>query len=143
MKRYVELIIRATALVAIPSLSYAQQQTEDIGKHEYFVSCAICHGDKGKADGPFVVWLKKPAADLSKIQKDNMGMFPFDRIYEVIDGRAEVAAHGPRDMPIWGERYKREAIGLWGVFQTPHRVDSFVRGRIVALVGYIYTLQAK
>jgi mono/diheme cytochrome c family protein len=135
--------ILASGLVANPSLIHAQQQTEDIGGHEYFVSCAGCHGDKGKGDGPFSVWLKKPAADLTKIQKENAGVFPFDRIYQVIDGRIEVAAHGPRDMPIWGETYKREAIGLWGILLTPYRVDSFVRGRILALVGYVYTLQAK
>lgn len=139
---YVELIVLAAALVAIPSLSYAEQ-TEDIGKREYFNSCAVCHGDKGKGDGPLVVWLKKPATDLTKIQKENAGVFPFDRLYQVVDGREAVAAHGPRDMPVWGERYKREAMGFLGVITTPNRVDSFVRGRIIALLGYIYTLQAK
>ena len=87
-----------SALVIGPAPGYAQQPT-DIGKQEYVISCAVCHGDKGKGDGPLVGWLKKPAADLTKIQKDNMGVFPFDRIYEVIDGREAVGAHGPRPVP--------------------------------------------
>jgi mono/diheme cytochrome c family protein len=136
-------VAAVVAGLAIPSVSYAQQQAEDIGKREYSANCAICHGDKGKGDGPFVKWLKKPAADLTKIQKENSGVFPFDRIYQIIDGRVEVAVHGPRDMPIWGDSYKWEAIGMFGVLSAPHRVDSLVRGRILALVGYLYTLQEK
>ncbi len=123
--KHLFLVVLAGAVIAIPSLSYAQQtgSAEDIGQHEYFVSCANCHGDKGKGNGPFAGWLKKPSADLTKIQKENNGVFPFDRIYQVIDGRADVAAHGSRDMPIWGETYKREAIGIMGVLLTPHRVE--------------------
>jgi mono/diheme cytochrome c family protein len=131
-----------SALVIGPAPGYAQQPT-DIGKQEYVISCAVCHGDKGKGDGPLVGWLKKPAADLTKIQKDNMGVFPFDRIYEVIDGREAVGAHGPRDMPVWGATFNREAAGLMGIFVTTKDIESFTRGRIIALVGYIYSLQAK
>ena len=141
--KYLYIAFLAGSLIAIPSLGYAQQQTEEIGKREYFSNCAICHGNMGKGDGPYNSLLRKPAADLTEIQKKNMGVFPFDRIYQVIDGRADVAAHGSRDMPIWGDRFKREAIGYFGITTTPHRVDSLLRGRILALVGYIYTLQAK
>jgi mono/diheme cytochrome c family protein len=141
-------LLLSCALVLAPCVSAAQQRqaedpSKDIGEHEYFVSCASCHGGKGKGDGPFAVWLKRPPTNLTTIQKQNGGIFPFDRVYQVIDGRTEVAAHGPRDMPIWGEAYKRDAIGGWGAFGTPNRVDSFVRGRILALTGYIYTLQEK
>ncbi|HVO91227.1 MAG TPA: cytochrome c [Terriglobales bacterium] len=130
------------SLIVAPRHGYAQQPT-DIGKQEYVISCAVCHGDKGKGDGPLVEWLKKPPADLTKIQKNNVGVFPFDRIYEVIDGREAVAAHGPRDMPVWGDTYSTQAAGLMGVFVTTKDLESFTRGRIIALIGYIYTLQAK
>jgi mono/diheme cytochrome c family protein len=132
-----------SALVIGPAPGYAQQPT-DIGKQEYVISCAVCHGDKGKGDGPLVEWLKKPAADLTKIQKANMGIFPFDRVYQVIDGREGVTAHGPRDMPVWGDHFSYEArYTMGGIAPTKDVVDSFVRGRIIALVGYIYTLQGK
>jgi mono/diheme cytochrome c family protein len=129
------------SIIAFAASSYGQDT--DIGKREYVINCAVCHGDKGKGDGPLVALLKKPAADLTKLQKDNNGVFPFDRVYEVIDGRETVAAHGPREMPIWGDKYNKEAAGLMGVFLTTKDLESFVRGRILALVGYIYTLQAK
>ena len=73
-----------------------------------------------------------------------MGLFPFDRLYEVIDGRKAVEAHGPPDMPVWGNQYIGQAVGSTGGFGiTPKARESFVRGRIIALIGYIYTLQAK
>ena len=72
-----------------------------------------------------------------------MGVFPFDRIYQVIDGREAVQAHGPRDMPVWGDQYSSEAVGNLGEFGTPKDLESFVRGRIIALIGYVYSFQEK
>lgn len=130
------------ALLCAPSLAQAQQSV-DVGKQEYVVSCAVCHGENGKGGGPLVDWLKKTPTDLTKLQKNNMGIFPFDRVYRVIDGREDVAAHGPRDMPVWGSTYNREAGWRMGVFVTKDDLDSFVRGRILALIGYINSLQEK
>lgn len=81
------------ALLAAPRAWPAQ---DDVSR------CAVCHGERGKGDGPLNASLKTPAPDLSKIQKNKVGVFPFNRIYRVIDGREVVAAHGPRDMPVWG-----------------------------------------
>ena len=119
------------------------QQPVDIGKHQYAVSCAVCHGENGKGDGPLTAYLKKPAADLTKIQKNNMGVFPFDRIYGVIDGREVVQAHGPRNMPVWGDAFSSEFAGYAFGFATPKELESYTRGRIIALTGYIYSLQEK
>ena len=133
--------VLGAALIAAPVLGYAQLAV-DIGKREYTLSCTICHGDSGKGDGPLVEYLKKPAADLTKIQKNNMGVFPFDRLYEVIDGREAIGPHGTREMPIFGRDYNQEAGEYFG-FADPKGIESFVRGRIIALIGYIYTLQGK
>ncbi len=127
------------ALVAAPALGYAQQPV-DIGKREYVNSCAVCHGDNGKGDGPLGGFLNKAPTDLTTIQKNNMGVFPFDRVYEVIDGRQAAAFHGTRDMPVWGKWYSIEGEGD---FYGLSNVESSVRGRTIALIGYIYTLQAK
>jgi mono/diheme cytochrome c family protein len=131
----------AAALAAAPVLGYAQDA--DIGKLEYTKSCAVCHGISGKGDGPLAASLKKSPADLTKIQQNNGGVFRFDRIYDVIDGREAVAAHGPRDMPIWGNEYTEQAAGLTGGLGTSKEYASFTRGRVIALIGYIYSLQAK
>jgi mono/diheme cytochrome c family protein len=136
---YMGTAVLGAALVAAPVLGHAQ--AEDIGKREYANRCAVCHGDGGKGDGPLSALLKIPVSDLTKIQKNNAGVFPFDRLYGVIDGREVVAAHGPREMPVWGNE---NAVDLTTGFRVnPKELESYVRGRIIALIGYIYTLQAK
>jgi mono/diheme cytochrome c family protein len=102
--------VLGAALVAAPVLGYAQ--AVDIGKPEYVNSCAVCHGDSGTGDGSIVAPLKIAPGDLTKIQKSNNGVFPFGRVYEVIDGRKTIAAHGSRDMPVWGDRFKEKSAEL-------------------------------
>jgi mono/diheme cytochrome c family protein len=136
-------------LIVFPMSSYAQATNTaknvpiDIGKQEYHDSCAMCHGDTGKGDGPVAAILKPKVPDLTILQKNNQGVFPFARLYDVIDGRREVAAHGPRDMPIWGQSFRMEAAEVSAGYALPEELSSFARGRIIALIGYISTLQEK
>jgi len=131
--------VLGAALVAAPALCYGQD--EDLGKRVYVNRCAVCHGLSGKGDGPLATQLKTTVADLTQIQKNNGGVFPFDRLYRVIDGREAVAAHGPREMPVWGS--ENEVDVTTGFRVNPKDLESYVRGRIIALLGYIYTLQTK
>src|SRR3974390_1886857 len=85
--------------------SAARAQDSDPGKSKLISSCAACHGVDGEGKGPLSTQLKVPPADLTILAKKNNGVFPFEAIYEVIDGRKEVAAHGTRDMPVWGNRF--------------------------------------
>ena len=80
----------------------------DLGKREYDANCAVCHGAKGKGDGPFSGWVigKQIVSDLTVLAKKNNGVFPFARVYEFIDGTQVVKAHGTREMPIWGADYR-------------------------------------
>src|SRR5271165_1456991 len=64
--------------------------------------CASCHGLQGKGDGPAAAALKIPPADLTQLAKKNGGKFPMEKVRNYIDGTKEVAAHGSRDMPVWG-----------------------------------------
>jgi mono/diheme cytochrome c family protein len=149
MKQTLTVAAAFAAAIAFPVFGYAQPRAipgggVDIGEREYALSCAVCHGDAGKGDGPIVALLKKMPTDLTMIQKNNGGVFPFDRLYAVIDGREIVAAHGPREMAVWGSEFRRDAAELSHGFPLSLlNAESFVRGRIVALIGYIYTLQAK
>jgi mono/diheme cytochrome c family protein len=127
------------ALVAAPAFCYGQD--EDLGKRVYVNRCAVCHGLSGKGDGPLAAQLKTPLLILRKFRKNNGGVFPFDRLYRVIDGREAVAAHGLREMPVWGN--ENEVDLITGFRVNPKDLESYVRGRIIALLGYIYTLQAK
>lgn len=129
-------------MIASAASGYAQQPV-DIGKSEYLTSCAVCHGEDGKGDGSLMKYYNKHAADLTVLQKNNYGVFPFDRVYQIIDGRQAVAAHGPSDMPVWGDVYSMRMQEYTFGYGTSRDLESYVRGRIIALVGYIYTLQEK
>lgn len=112
----------------------------DIGKQEYEASCANCHGVKGEGNGPYSQYLKSPAPNLTVLSKNNGGVFPFAHVYDTIDGRPLINSHG-RDMPIWGDRYSTDAAKRFWDYQADS--ESFVRGRILALVDYINRLQQK
>ncbi len=75
-------------------------------KEMFDTYCAVCHGKTGKGDGPAAVALKKTPADLTKISARNGGTFPAVRVSQFIQGVDEVAAHGNRDMPIWGNLFR-------------------------------------
>lgn len=119
----------------------------DPGKREYLNSCAACHGASGKltaGEGAGVEFLKTTPTDLTTLAKKNGGVFPFDRVYAVIDGRQVVAGHGSRDMPIWGDRYSRETVKAAEHYvDVPYDMETYARARILALIDYIYRLQAK
>ena len=114
----------------------------DIGKMEYDSACAVCHGLTGKGDGPLKSQLTKPVPDLTVLAKNNKGVFPFDRVYQIIDGRQEVKAHGPREMPVWGRAFNTETSIYFDNY-PPQDSESAVRSRILALTEYLYRLQNK
>ena len=132
-------IIAALILFGLGRSALAAENV-DVGALEYESACAVCHGRTGQGDGPLKEWLKVPMPDLTVLATNNGGVFPFDRVYRVIDGREEVATHGPRQMPIWGARYNLES-SVYLENYPPHDRESSVRGRVLALVEYLYRLQ--
>jgi mono/diheme cytochrome c family protein len=98
--------------------------------HRY---CASCHGMEGKGNGPVAHALKSPPADLTQLSKNNNGTFPRQRVYDTIDGRYEVRAHGPRDMPVWGEQFKASHVGT----------EGYARGTMMMLTRYLESIQAQ
>jgi mono/diheme cytochrome c family protein len=119
----------------------------DLGKREYMNSCAVCHGASGKLEGSeaaSIDFLRTTPTDLTLLSKKNGGVFPFDRIYAVVDGRQMIKGHGSREMPIWGDRYNRETVKAAEYYiDMPYDMEMYVRSRILALVDYIHRLQAK
>ena len=112
----------------------------DFGKVEYESSCASCHGLSGKGDGPLARALVSQPSDLTTLTKRNGGVFPAQRVHEIIDGRAEVEAHGPREMPVWGKEYQSAVLpqGESGVFDFG---PSIANARIASVVDYLYRIQ--
>ena len=122
-------------LASLSQVSLAQVRL-DLGKSEYESSCASCHGVSGKGDGAMVGMLTKPPSDLTTLARRNGGVFPVQRISEMIDGRTLVmiGSHGAREMPVWGHVYRSE--------DTQPR-DLHARNRISALVDYLARIQGK
>lgn len=113
----------------------------DIGKREYDSTCAVCHGLTAKGDdGPLKSLLVRPVPSLTVLAKNNKGVFPFDKVFQIIDGRQEVAAHGPRDMPIWGNAFNNQTSLYFDNYPEQDR-ESAARSRILALTEYVYRLQ--
>ena len=111
----------------------------ELGKKEYDTRCAVCHGSAGKGDGPYVNQLKAGSSDITMLAKDNGGEFPTARVLGVLDGRSEVQAHGPREMPLWGSVYLAEGPAD----KLPKEREGYVNEHLRALIAYLETLQEK
>lgn len=148
-KRAATLAIIVTVVLGFKST--AQPQEIDGGKTEYLAGCAACHGIDGKGGGPVSSQLRVLPADLTVLTKKNNGVFPFDSVYKIIDGRKVITAHGSRDMPIWGDRYTPDATGTLGVWprNIPSDIrpsvdlETIVRLRILAVIDYLNRIQEK
>ena len=129
------------AAVAHAQQSGSAAQSVDVGKYEYDRHCAVCHGLSGKGDGPYIELLKSGTVlpNLTELTKKNNGVFPSEHVVETIDGRWPLRAHGPTDMPIWGQVYRFQSQNL-----SPNNDrEAFARDKILALTDYVYRLQAK
>jgi mono/diheme cytochrome c family protein len=113
----------------------------ELGRYEFESNCATCHGITALGDGPMRPFLARPPADLTTIARRNGGSFPKTSIADMIDGRGitGATAHGTRDMPIWGRVYREQSEAQ--TRGTPFPAEWSVRGRILALVTYLETLQ--
>ena len=113
----------------VPEISY--------GEAEFLNSCAVCHGISGKGDGPLAEELKRQPTDLTRLRERNHGVFPFFRVYAVIDGRFIVPGHGERDMPVWGREFLQEDTEIFGAEDG----EVVTNARIHQLAAYIDSLQ--
>jgi len=103
------------------------------GKDLFREYCAVCHGTSGKGDGPAAIALKTMPADLTEIARKNGGKFPEVKVQNIINGQGEEpAAHGSRDMPVWGN-----------IFRHMGTSPDLGTVRVYNLVKYIEGIQAK
>jgi mono/diheme cytochrome c family protein len=139
MKRIMFAVLMLATAWSFTTAAFAQKEKADVGKQEFEVHCAICHGVDAKGKGPYVSSLKVAPSDLTSIARNNAGVFPTDRIISVIDGRAQIASHGSRDMPIWGNRYAAGAAEHF--VGSPYEQEAYIRGRVLILVDYLRRIQ--
>ncbi len=110
----------------------AQRVSPGDGAANYKAFCAACHGLSGKGDGPAAAAMKLPPTDLTKLAANTGGKYPAMHVKAVIQN-ADSAAHGSKDMPVWGPVFRSIGSGE----------QSDVELRVTNLAKYIETLQAK
>jgi mono/diheme cytochrome c family protein len=143
---FLVLLVMTALASLVPALALAQAQTKITttsvkgslpvdGHSLYNELCAVCHGLDGRGDGPAATALAKEPKNLTQLARQEGGKFPFAAVRRYIEGADEVAAHGSRDMPIWGQVF-RSVGGLDGA-------KAEAQLRIQNLTRYIESIQAK
>jgi hypothetical protein len=107
--------------------------------------CAVCHGQAADGRGPMARILKTPVPDLTKIAKRNGGVFPLERVENIIavplrdlrqirNGRFQNARHGPA--PIGRLPVTNRAVS--------HEQCGSIKGRtLMRLVRQVFLLRAQ
>ena len=103
------------------------------GKEMYTAYCASCHGADGKGNGPAAAALKTPPTDLTQLAAKNGGNFPDAHIAQIIRGDSMTAAHGNKEMPVWGPVF----------LQMGQHDTAQVQLRIRNLTKYLASIQQK
>lgn len=133
--RYALAILAAVVLLGwMAGSAGASDDSEQtaIGKVTYRVYCQNCHGAGAKGDGKLAELMKVQPSDLTQLSKRNGGVYPADKVASVVDGRADVLAHGDREMPVWGQNFL-EKTGS----------EDEVKNKVHQLVLFLESIQAK
>ena len=135
-------VISAVMILAVASFAGDQKVIKKVatphtsaanGQEMYQSYCASCHGKTGKGDGPAASALKTPPTDLTTLTKSNNGQFPAMHVSHAISGEEGVAAHGSKDMPVWGPPLRAISGGS----------SAEVQMRINNITSFVESLQAK
>lgn len=103
------------------------------GEVIYLRYCAACHGRTMKGDGPVASGLKNSPGDLTTLTLKNKGVFPYDKVAGIIDGRETSRIHGTPDMPVWGE-----------IFAMTKSSDApTAESAVKRITHYVWSQQAK
>lgn len=86
------------------------QAVEPTGSGLYTRYCASCHGLDGRGDSLVSTVLRERPPDLTTLARRNQGWFAEIHVQEIVDGR--FAAHGTREMPIWGHLLTKDELIL-------------------------------
>lgn len=118
--------------------SVAGGQSGSVAGRDLFVShCASCHGVDGRGGGPVAPSLRVPPSDLTRLTERYALADLRTELAGIIDGRAEVAAHGRREMPVWG-------VMLFEDSGEPRAVVEASRRRAIEILAdYVLSLQSR
>jgi mono/diheme cytochrome c family protein len=121
-----------TFAVLVFALAFSNPASaEEAGRALYLRYCASCHGADGAGGGPAAAAFTEPPTDLTALAARAGGRYPLADVMASIDGRRQVAAHGSREMPVWGERLRSELEGKpypeRTTLQTVREIAEYVR----------------
>ncbi len=126
--------LQSVQVEAVEEIEEVHPTREDLGWRLFIRHCALCHGHAADGNGFLSPLLVATPPDLTRIAERREGSFPSLEVAEWIDGRRSARAHGPHDMPVWGEK-----LGEF-VPSAPGK-ESVVRGDIQLLVTYLRSIQ--
>ena len=121
----------STAATAATAAIAAIAATASSGAELYAQHCVACHGNDLKGSGP-APYPYRPAPDLTTLARRHGGKFPDAYVSKVLREGVVMPAHGPAEMPIWGEDFTMDRLG-----------EAQVALRISSLTNYIKSLQEK
>jgi mono/diheme cytochrome c family protein len=127
-KRVLQLALAiALAALALPGVGQQAQKAPKAngqlaplirsvkGPDLFRVYCAPCHGLDARGNGPAAPALKGKVPDLTLLASKNRMQFPTARVRQAILGGIVLAAHGSREMPVWGPIFHQVESDLdWG-----------------------------
>jgi mono/diheme cytochrome c family protein len=137
-RRNARRVAGALALASIASGLVGCESQEEyrlrVAQNFFDDKCGRCHGSS-RGEGP--QWVEDfggEAPDLRELWRHYGTPLPHDELAALIDGRTDVAAHGPRAMPVWGET-------LYEGFPESGSVEEMRAGTIDMLIDYLQTVQ--
>jgi mono/diheme cytochrome c family protein len=130
------VIVAAAAGSGCASTPQGVAQAAESGAALYQQNCASCHGAKGLGDGPAAKSLAVPVPDLTRIAARRDGRFPKEDIARIIDGLSPLAAHGDRQMPVWGYEFFDPRL-------DDEAAHALANERVDLLVDYLASIQAR
>jgi mono/diheme cytochrome c family protein len=75
--------------------------TSTSGKEMYAVYCAGCHGQDGRGKGHSARYCTVPPADLTHLASNNHGIYPTEKVCEVLRHGTGQPPKGQGYMPLW------------------------------------------
>lgn len=86
-------------------------------------------------------FLTESTPDLTRLARDNGGVFPVSDVYITIEGSQTPSSHGTGEMPIWGDRYRRMGARVANPDYAAEESAVFAKFRILALTEYLASIQ--
>ena len=108
------------------------------GRILYLTYCQGCHGLAGRGDGPAAASLRTPPVDLTRLWERYGTPLDRERLAAYIDGRRLIGPHRPREMPVWGREFFKDAPSI-----EPELIEGEKRHLIEVLSAYLETLQTE